>query len=69
MTSLILLILNRQVRVWSQLSCTEASDKEASLVIDSGENIAMAVMAWEDGRGLAYGCDGECEDSSTTKYM
>ncbi|TFJ86218.1 hypothetical protein NSK_002426 [Nannochloropsis salina CCMP1776] len=48
---------DRTVRVWSQSSCIEASDKEASLVIDSGENIAMAVMAWEDGRGLAYGCD------------
>lgn len=49
-----------QVRVWTPSSSTAASAKEeASLVIHSGENIAMAAVAWEDGRGLAYGCDGK----------
>jgi len=58
-----LILTHKQVRVWSPSSSCDLSatkeKEEASLVIHSGENIAMAAVAWEDGRGLVYGCDGK----------
>ena len=51
---------DRTVRVWLPAVASDPSPAadEASLVVHSGENVALAAAAWADGRGLVYGCDG-----------
>lgn len=45
---------DRTVRVWDPSSATPS---EPTLIINSGETVPLALAAWPDGRGLAYGCD------------